>query len=209
MSRRRFHVGRVAPLCSPKHIINHSDQLEKVRHRNGDTADIIEVILEMDADSARWINTGAAECLRGQTVYETLRNVWRFVKHNITYRADQPGHERVKSPGALFASGKGDCKSLSIAEGALLRALGIRYKYRFTAYRPGDYTHVYVVAQTPDGWLPLDAVYSAPFEEERYYKKRDIAPASAAMNGLGKAPPQTATNWTGIGLLALLIFFVK
>lgn len=200
----RPRIGRRTSSCSPQTIILRSDQTEKTRYRNGETEDIIETIMAMDADSARWVNAGAAECLQGATVHDTLHNVWAFVKQNTRYRADRPGHERVQSPGALFASGVGDCKSMSIAEGALLRTLGIRYKYRFAAYEPGDFTHVYIVAATPDGWTPLDAVHSKPFEEVRYRKIKDVSPVSIA--GIGRPATQTSeTNWTPIGLLAFLI----
>ena len=209
MILRRPHVGRRARACSPQTIILQSDQTEKTRYRNGETDDIIETILAMDADSAKWVDARAAECLRGATLHETLQNVWAFVKRNTRYRADRPGHERVQSPGALFASGVGDCKSYSIAEGALLRALGIRYKYRFAAYEPGDFTHVYIVAATPEGWMPLDAVHSRPFEEVGYRKIKDIAPLpGGGIAGLGKPAPKTATNWTPIGLLAFLILIL-
>jgi hypothetical protein len=144
----------------------------------------------MDAHAHEWVVTDQVECLRGSTDMETLRNVWAFVSHhaprpNLRYKADQPGHERVKSPGALFASGFGDCKSFSIAEGAILKALGYPYRYRFTAYGPGDYTHVYVVATTPDGKdTILDAVHTSFDEEVQYQRKRDIRPQATNIQAL-------------------------
>lgn len=205
--KRRFAMhGRGE--CDPTRLIRHSPQTEIVRYRNGETGDIIETILWMDAHSERWVVAENVECLRGATDYDTLRNVWRFVKKNLRYQADRPGHERVRSPGALFTARTGDCKSFSIAEGALLRSLGIPYKYRFAAYEPGDFTHVYVVA-LPDGEeVILDAVHTAFDEEVRYRKKKDIAPV--AMAGIGKMPTTTSTAnsfaaWIVAGLFAYLI----
>jgi len=196
--------------CNPRNIINHSDQKEWIRHRDGDTSDIIETIMSMDADSAKWVDAAAVQCLRGRNVYETLQNVWQFVKRNNRYQADRPGHERVKSPGALFASGTGDCKSYSIAEGAILRALGIRYKYRFAAYERGDFTHVYIMAYTPEGWIPLDAVHTAPFEEVPYYRKKDQGPAGSAVNGIGKAPGTNnrTNNWAPLAFWLAVAYIV-
>lgn len=195
--------------CSPAMLIKHSPQTEITRDRNGGTDDIMHWIMWMDAHSAEWIVTDNVDCLRGATDYETLHNVWRFVRHNLKYRADRPGHERVKSPGALYASGTGDCKSFSIAEGALLRALRIPYKYRFAAYEPGDFTHVYVVA-TPGGKdIILDAVHSKFDEEVRYYKKKEIRPKQSRIAG---PPPQEQAGapawgkWLAAGLLILTIF---
>lgn len=178
-------IGRKT-VCNPEAIINISDRTERVRYHDGDTGDIIETILWMDQNSRRWINQdAAADCLRGSTTEQTLRNVWSFVRSNVRYQADRPGYEKVQSPGALFTgSRKGDCKSLSIAEAALLRALDIPYKYRFASYEPGgDYTHVYVVAKTSKGWAPLDAVYDYPLKEQQYVKKTDLSPRPA-INGI-------------------------
>lgn len=211
--------------CSPDAIILKSDLDERTRHRNGDTGDIIETIRAMDADSARWIRPESAECLRGRTDSDTVRNVWAFVKRNNRYRADRVGHERVKSPGALFTTGTGDCKSFSIAAGALLRELGIQYRYRFTAYVPGgDFSHVYIVARTSDGdWLPLDAVHSKPLEEVKYSRKRDMAPAPQAIGRIApqwwprdltpktNQPQTTETNtinWKQIGIAAAIIYLL-
>ncbi len=209
MTRRanRFNIGRTTQ-CSPEAIINHSDQKLVTRYSDGDTGDIIETILEMDRQSHRWVRSdAAAQCLVGNNEDETLRNVWAFVKSNVRYRADKAGHEKVQSPGALFASRVGDCKSYSIAEAALLRALDIPYRYRFASYGPGDFTHVYIVARTSSGLKPLDAVHTAPLEEARYYRKKDIDPQQTAIGAL-PTPTNTAMNWKNIGLLALLIYLV-
>lgn len=218
MTPRAQQIGRPRTLCSPEVIIKKSDLDERTRYRDGGTVDIIETILAMDADSIRWIDTAGVECLRGYTDEQTLRNVWAFVKHNNRYRVDRTGHERVKSPGALFTSGTGDCKSYSIAAGALLRALGVPYKYRFTSYDAGDFSHVYLVARTRSGWLPLDAVHKKPLDEVPYRRKMDKTPAA-----LGRIAPQwwprqiettqpTPTrriNWQNIGLWAFIIYLIS
>lgn len=198
--------------CDPAAIIRQSPRTEIVRHRNGDTPDIIETIMWMDAHSAQWINTAAVECLRGDTDRQTLHNVWSLVRNNLRYQADRPGHERVQSPGALFTGGTGDCKSFSIATGALLRALGYRYRYRFTAYEPGDYTHVYVVATTPDGEdVPMDAVPRTTFGREfPYRRKKDVRPPGNAIAALPPAPgynppPRTAAPQYGVWAVAVII----
>jgi len=206
MNKRRYAI-RGRGQCDPARLIRHSPQTEILRHRNGETADIIETILYMDAHSSRWIMSENVDCLRGATDYDTLHNVWQFVKRNLRYRADKIGHERVKSPGASYASREGDCKSFSIAEGALLRTLGIPYKYRFAAYEPGDFTHVYVVALLDGQEVVLDSVHSKFDEEVRPYKKKDIRPAG--VSGIGKAPATGRTPWGQyfmIGFFMYLLF---
>lgn len=211
--KRHMGLMRGHGQCHPAKLIRNSPQTEIVRHRDGDTPDIIETILWMDAHSGRWVVMENVECLRGDTDEETMLNVWRFVKQNVRYKADRPGHERVKSPGALYTSGTGDCKSFSISEGALLRALGIPYRYRFAAYTPGDFTHVYVVAKTRTGWVPLDAVHDAPFEEVPYHKKKDIAPM-AALNGLDRETRPSdidapaSADWRGVVLAGFILLIL-
>lgn len=206
MRPRRFATMRGT--CDPARLIRHSPQTEIMRHRNGETADIVDTILYMDAHSAQWVVTENVDCLRGDTDYDTARNVWRFVKNNLRYRADRPGHERVKSPGALYTSGTGDCKSFSIAEGALLRALGIPYKYRFAAYEPGDFTHVYIVATAEGKPVIMDAVHSKFDDEVRFYRKKDMQAAKiAGVHGL-KPSADRGYDWRQyfvFGLFAYLL----
>jgi hypothetical protein len=194
--------------CSPKAIIGPSERFTVTRHHNGRTADIIDTILYADERSASYVLPGV-QCLVGTTDRDTLRNVWAFIRNNLTYRADRPGHERVKSPGALFAEGVGDCKSYSISTGAILRSLGIPYRYRFTAYEPGDVTHVYVVADTASGPVILDSVHTRFDSEVPYYRKKDIRPTRQrqAVAGL---PTDAAgdTSYTFSPWLAALLAFI-
>lgn len=194
--------------CDPRSIIKKSEKEVYERHRNGDTADIISTILYADARSGTFITNGV-ECLRGANEYETLRNVWAFVKHNIEYRADRAGHERVKSPGALFTIGHGDCKSFSIAIAAILRALGISYRYRFTAYGPGDVTHVYVIADGNRGPVILDAVHKKFDEEARYYYKKDIRPKKSSLNGISGFQVDFSRWLIGLAFLLLILNWKK
>lgn len=155
------------------------DWQSDTHHENGRTGDIINVILFADS----WDNHRAArsmrdiaEQLRSATVYDTLRSVWNFVHTHIRYKADSPGHEQVKDPAYLYHYGVGDCKSFSLMIGSILRNYkDVGYSYRFVAYEPGEYTHVYVIANIPGRKLPviLDAVHTAFNDEVKYTKKLD------------------------------------
>lgn len=192
--------------CKPERIIKNSPQWEITRHRDGETADIIETIVYADGKSAGFILPGV-ECLQGPSQYHTLRNVWQFVKYNIKYRADRPGHERVKSPGALFASGTGDCKSLSIATGAILRSLGIPYRYRFTAYDGGELSHVYIIADGVTGPVVLDTVHTKFDDEVPYYWHKDIRTKTSPKPGLNGLQG-VAVDASGLILGALLVWLI-
>jgi hypothetical protein len=177
--------------CYPSDIIHAPKGREHERYANGDTGDIIRVIMEADAISDRTVNHSGLSCLKGATRYDTLRNVWSFVKHNNLYRADR-GHQKVKTPAALFHSGTGDCKSYSISEAALLRALGFTgIRYRFAAYdNSPDFTHVYVVCRLNGRDVILDAVHTRFDDEVAYTRKKDIPATGSGIAGLPGAPAQ-------------------
>lgn len=180
----------------------------RTRFEYGDTADIIKTILEMDKTADRHINHDAAHCLQEQDGYTTLRNIWKFVKYNVTYRADTSGHEIVKSPAALFSIGKGDCKSFSIAEVALLRSLGFKgIRYRFTAYDRPDFTHVYVVVRYRGRDVILDAVHDYFDDEAPYRRKKDIPAARAGISGIGNVST-TGNGFVNLFVIGLAAYFL-
>lgn len=151
---------------------------------NGDTRDIIRLILRADGMSAKFIDTRNVRHLLGRDDYRTLENIYWFVKKNTRYQTDPRGEQNVRLPGYLFDTGAGDCKSYSIAIGALCRALGIPYKYRFVRQRgAGNYHHVYIVAAVRDGSgrgpVALDAVHRNFDHELAYEQKLDLMPGQS------------------------------
>lgn len=180
-------------------------------YADGDTSDIITAIMRMDKTSDRWIDPEAAQCLVGEDDYETLRNVWRFVKHNVRYKTDRPGLEVVKSPAALFKMKSGDCKSFSIAEAALLRALGFKgIRYRFASYGTDQPTHVYIVCKLKGDDVILDAVYNRFDAEEPYTRKKDMPAHKAGASAVSGISPRPAAysfkTLIGLGLIAWAVF---
>jgi predicted transglutaminase-like cysteine proteinase len=192
--------------CEPKKIFKRSALTERLLFQDGQTKDIIAVILEMDAEADRFVNKEAAQCLQGSTQYETLRNVWNFVKRNVTYKADNRGKEVVKSPAALFEIGRGDCKSFSIAEAALLRSLGFKgIRYRFAAYGSStEVSHVYIVVKLSGKDVILDAVHSRFDDEVSYNYKKDISAFRGNFSSVGSLPPEPQTRKKAT-ILALIL----
>lgn len=192
--------------CEPKTIFKRSALTERLRFQDGQTKDIISVIMEMDAEADRFVNKEAAQCLQGATQYETLRNVWKFVKGNVKYKADNRGKEVVKSPAALFEMGQGDCKSFSISEAALLRSLGFKgIRYRFAAYGSStEVSHVYIVVKLSGKDVILDAVHSRFDDEVSYNYKKDIPAFRGNFSSVGSLPPQQPKARKTATILALL-----
>ncbi len=198
--------------CDPNKIIIPSEMREVLRYKDGDTGDIITTILRMDKEADRYIDQEAVQCLVGADDYETLRNVWKFVKGNVKYRIDAPGKEVVKSPAALFKMGKGDCKSFTVSAIALMRSLGFKgLRYRFAAYGNSDaVTHVYAVCKLRGKDVIVDAVYGAFDEQSPYSWKKDYPAAKhsavSGIHGVGQQPRLSFSQLFGLGLVAWAIF---
>lgn len=151
-----------------------ADHQDRTWKEKGNTGDIIQAILSAEKYNQTQ-TAGLAPHLQGNTTRETLRNVWFFVRNQIQYVKDSPGHERVKLPAKTWADRTGDCKSMSVFVAGLLKNLGIPAKYRFTSYiKGGPVTHVYLVAM-PKGEKEyiLDAVHTRFDSEEPYKSKKE------------------------------------
>lgn len=198
---------------NPRHIITGQAGQKTVMYRDGDTTAIIRVIMHADRDSARFVRPEGLPWLQGANEEEALRNIYALLQGRIDYRADRPGHEIVRSPAYLFESGMGDCKSYSVAIGALCRAFGIPYRYRFTSQGRKDFHHVYVVATLPDGRdVVLDAVPDSggkylPFGGERPYARHaDLKPGQRVPAGLRGA--EGSSFWQDSGTLVLVFLLI-
>jgi hypothetical protein len=154
-----------------------------------------------------------AKFLRGKNDLQTLKNVWAFVKENITYRRDQPGDEVVKSPGALWETKVGDCKSFSVMIGSILNNLGYNYKYRVAFYNPlqPNQGHIYPVVVLDDGTeIIVDAVHEKFNKQAKYWKATDYFPGGkkSALSGIGQGDVK---NWhlATIAAIFAAIYFAK
>ena len=178
---------------------------------NADVARIIALIMQADRLSQPFTKR-FAHYLRGKNDLDTLRKVWSFVKDNIEYRRDEPGNEVVKSPGALWESKVGDCKSFSVMIGSLLSNLGYAYKYRVAFYNPvtPEQGHIYPVVILGNGTeVIVDAVHSRFNAEAKYWKAYDYEPATGTrkkasrLAGLGLPVEQGMSLYIG-GILATI-----
>ena len=189
----------------------------RILYADGGTTDIIRAIQYADKRSAELVRPGAASRLRGATDYDTLRNIYGFVKSQVKYTADRPGLEVVRSPAYLIETGQGDCKSLSVAIAALCRAEGIPYRYRFVRQAGAPRLHhVYVVAIPRDGSAPrpvviLDAVHQKFDSEAAYRQGLDLQPGQRPPAGLHgeSVSGLSVSTWSLLTLLAVLIIFIS
>jgi len=186
--------------------IKNTSGREETIFENGDTDDIISVILRADSQAGQFTQD-FAPYLRGRTPKETAENAWGFVKTHIRYRKDRPGKERIKSPGKLWADREGDCKSYSIFLGSIFRNLGVPYKYRFAYYPNGtndrDVNHVFPVVLAGGREIPVDAVADYFNYEEPYDYAIDYDPDTgrqASVSGFSIGSIVQAAIAFGVGL---------
>jgi len=156
-----------------------------VLHDDGEVQDIIRAILQADR-KAKPFTVQFAWKIRRNSQRASLRTLWRFVRENIEYRRDWPGHEVVKSPARTWEDGYGDCKSMSVFIGSVLQNLGIPYVYRVVFFDPQrpEQGHIYPVATVKGKEIILDAVHTRFDEEVPYWKKTDYNPRAVALAGI-------------------------
>lgn len=144
-----------------------------VENFRGGIKDILGAILREDSENHSNFYELANE-LKGKTKRETARNIWSFIRGNIRYAPDS-GAEVIKSPAKLLYDGVGDCKSMAILAAAILKNLGIKYKYRLVFYDKNkpEQGHIYIVVN--DGSkIVIDPVYDKFDKELSYWKKVDV-----------------------------------
>jgi hypothetical protein len=76
---------------------------------------------------------------------EDAINCCRYIRRNVTYKADGFAEQNIQLPGRMFEETKqADCKSFSLAFVGMMIALGHDAGFRFASYRPNKIpTHVY------------------------------------------------------------------
>ena len=90
-----------------------------------------------------------------------------FVAATVAYASDPHRIERIQDVEATLESGAGDCDDMALAIASLLLALNVNVRFVLSGPdEAGPYTHIYVEAQTPRGWLVLDPVIGGQAGDE-------------------------------------------
>lgn len=160
-------------------------------HANGLTQDIVQAVVDQFRrswrDTARLaphfqVRDKCNGCTAGvQLAHETtLRAVWAFARHQITYVLDHPpGTQWIKTPRTVIMTGFADCKGLSTLVNSLLANLGYKPYFKFVAYVPGGLvTHVYTFVEAGGKRYVLDACMH-DFNIEKNYSGEQLVPALA------------------------------
>jgi hypothetical protein len=138
------------------------------------TKDIINQVLEQHKANVKDAKK-IAHLFDAGNAYGTCSNIWDFLKYQIPYKVEPSEVQTTKSLSRILYDAKrgagNDCKHYSGFAGAILDALGYKFKYRFAGY--SDYinvpTHVYCVCTENDNNIYIDAVING-FDIEKPYK---------------------------------------
>jgi hypothetical protein len=127
-----------------------------------------------------------AVVLKGDTVYDTCRNIWYFVYRNVAYKKDEDGLEQVRSPRRTWLDRKTgvDCDCYSTFISSILTNLNIPHKLRITKYRRDHFQHVYPVVPYNGRYIIIDCVTDRFDYEVPYSAKKDINMDLQYLDGL-------------------------
>ncbi|NQY68168.1 MAG: hypothetical protein HRT72_10680, partial [Flavobacteriales bacterium] len=127
----------------------------RVIKENGNLDDTLSNMQRIARRDFGQVKDLAAE-LDGESVKETSKNIWNYLREHTNYKLDKTGVEELRTPArSLFdgKAGKGnqqygiDCDDYTILVSAFLLNLGIEHEYRVTAYKEkGVFEHIYPVA---------------------------------------------------------------
>lgn len=145
-----------------------------------------------------------AKKLKGQTLTNTLKNIWQFLYDHVQYTLDKDGVEQLRTPARTWADrSKGvDCDCYSIFISSILNNVGISHAFRMAKYS-GDWQHVYVVVptdgnksslQTRLNTIVVDPVKDRFNEEHPYTAKHDRFMKRTVLSGLGTTACQTQSK---------------
>jgi hypothetical protein len=129
----------------------------------------------------------------GGDCYSTAKNIWNYLKENVTYFIEPDDKQTLRSPSAILAV-PGDCKSYALfANGIIdsLRRKGLLHcevAYRFAGYTNNkDFEHVFSVIKNGNIETWIDPVLPQ-FNQKKQptnYKDKKINMALIAFSGIG------------------------
>ena len=182
---------------------------EKLLVGEHNTEDIIDAIAMKHDKSAKDYNTDAEMFWRGNAE-KTAKYLFNFLKKNVDYDIEPERRQTVKSPGAIIAEGKGDCKHYAsfingVAQALKRKGYDIDSYYMFVADSPGrEVHHVFAVVTEPSSGAEYwdDPVLNFFNERPRFFNAKKlnmpVYEISGTEYGPGRNMPMVAGGY-GIG----------
>ena len=148
------------------------------------TTDIINEIMKAHRQYKGEYDKIAGYFWRGN-VNDSAKNIFKFLKNNVTYKIEPDSSQSVKSPAAIISTGMvgghNDCKHYSLFFAGILDAWArqgkmVNWCFRFANYREGHRTphHVFVVVNPQtNSEIWCDAVLPSFDLKKNYVNKID------------------------------------
>lgn len=158
----------------------------------GDTVSFIKKIIPSTLSQTSSI----AMALKGDSVYDSCKNIWHFVYSHIAYRKDRDGYEQIRSPARSWRDRKSgvDCDCYSTFISSILTNLGIPHILRITKYQKEYFQHIYPVVPNGGRYITIDCVTDRFDYEVPYSEKKDINMDLQYLNGLGNPMPYSSKD---------------
>lgn len=107
-----------------------------------------------------------ASTLKGNSIENTCRNIWEWMRANTRYKLDTDGIEELRTPTRSLKDRMNgiDCDDYTILVSSILMNLGIAHEFRIAAYKEkGRFQHIYPVAFDQSGTaFVIDCVPEIP-----------------------------------------------
>lgn len=175
-------------------MVTGSSGTEKSRIENATIQDIVNQIREAEKNGAKFITTELAEQLRGRNNTQTAKNIWSFIRQNITYREDG-NHQKTQSPAHLWKTRVGDCKSMTVFGASILQKMCIPYKLVIDFYYPSSPNRGHIYIELPGG-IVLDPVNSQFNKKDSAWKSVKIPGHKICSSGIGSTNNKNITMST-------------
>lgn len=162
----------------------------RVFFESGYNNDIIKVLNSQFPEA---VNQCSGVYFGSGSLKDKGRAIYNFLRSRVDYKKDPDGKQLIQLPARLIrGTGKGDCKSLSLAAAAFMYCAGFKnVRLRYASYSASDNTpsHVYTVADDENGKeIIIDAVYKHFNREVPYQSKKDYKMQIAVLSGTPTAP---------------------
>ena len=160
----------------------------KVVKRNATVEQTVSEMKKLIKETA-WQTKKLSEKLRGNNIYATCGNIWKFLFSHIKYKEDDEGEEQLREPALSWfvRTIRGiDCDDFSIFASSILYNLGIPHYFRIARYQEDYFQHVYVVVpQTANKYIVIDAVLDGfDMEKEPTETKDFLVMSNNNLNGI-------------------------
>lgn len=184
---------------------------EVVIEQNQSVNDIKKAILKaFEADKKQY--AAIAPYFVGNTVKDTCKNVWKFLRDNVKNVTESADLQSVKTPSAIIATGQttgSDCKNYSLFVGGILDAINrsglqaIPIAFRFCRYKQfdGSYLdHVFIVVYPKTkNEIWVDCINDVPYFDAKrypdYFTDTKInSMALVRMSGMSNMPKDAIIN---------------